>query len=115
MIVHVYIVLCMDHLWSTWRCDVNQSVDSNFDSGLLPDDWSRVSQRGRKGDQNPRGDGVASECCLMEKSMRPRAQKGGTVCVCVCVCVWNGLLDGLTKVGRNGQKRSVDGKGQPYS
>ncbi len=25
---------------------MNQSVDSNFVSGLLPDDWSRVSQRG---------------------------------------------------------------------
>lgn len=23
-------------------------------------------------------------------------------CVCACVCVWDGLLDGLTKVGRNG-------------
>ncbi len=31
-----------------------------------------------------------------------------------CVCVWDGL-DGLTKVGRNGQKGSVDGKGQPHS
>lgn len=60
----------------------------------------------RKKDQNPQGDWVASECCLMEKSMRLRAQKG--------VCVLGGFLDGLTKVGRNGQKRSMDRKGQPY-
>lgn len=35
--------------------------------------------------------------------MRLRAQKG--------VCVLGGFLDGLTKVGRNGQKASVDRKG----
>lgn len=51
----------------------------------------------------------------MEKSMRLRAQKGGSVFVCLCLCVWDGLLDGLTKVGRNGYKESVDRKGQPYS
>jgi len=57
---------------------MNQSVDSNFVSRPFPDESKR-----RKEDQNPRGDGVALECCLMEKSMCFRAPKGGSVFVCV--------------------------------